>query len=190
MKWLRELLAALLAAWRAATAVSHPAVIEDKGEAPKVDPGAVQPPTPASEPHNGDDLDLATVDPFTVQSQPGVTPAKLIAAKVTAKLTLAETNGDKLYVAYDSYRELGWPVKGQDKAVDAIAYFFYVGEDGKPTGGKFDFWRHGGQPIKTLENVHQGYGGMAMPQKGRDCWTMISNLDGTERSNTKRVTWK
>jgi hypothetical protein len=131
----------------------------------------------------GDDLDLARVTNFFISSTPGVSPEKVRNAKVTAKINAASTNGEMLYTSYERY---SFPNKD---GVDAVAYFFYV-SGGTVMGGKFDWWKAGGQPAKTLENVKLGYGGHRMPAKGTECWTMISSVDGSKRSNTCKVVWK
>jgi hypothetical protein len=147
------------------------------------DSGSATAPAAPSVKTGGDDLDLARVTYFSVSSTPGVTPEKVRAAAVTAKFTAASTDGDKLYTSYEPY---SFPNKD---GVDAVVYFFYV-SGGTVHGGKFDWWKAGGQPVKTLENVHHGYGGLRMPAKGTECWTMISSVDGSQRSNTVKVTWR
>ena len=157
----------------------------------KTDSNAAPATTPATTPTQsttpaataGDALDLARVTNFFIPSSPGVTPDKVRRARVTAKITAASTDGDKLHTSYDRY---SFP---NNNGVDAIAYFFYV-SGGTVMGGKFDWWRAGGQSVKTLENVHLGYGGHRMPARGTECWTMISSVDGSQRSNTCKVEWK
>jgi hypothetical protein len=149
----------------------------------KSESGSATAPAAPSVKAGGDDLDLARVTYFSVSSTPGVTPEKVRAAAVTAKFTAASTDGDKLYTSYEPY---SFPNKD---GVDAVAYFFYI-SGGTVHGGKFDWWKAGGQPAKTLENVHHGYGGLRMPARGTECWTMISSIDGSQRSNTVKVTWR
>lgn len=170
------------------TEVTHPDVIED---VPKPEP--VQPPTP--EPHNGDDLDLKTVNPFTNESESGKLASKLIEAKVVTKIVSASISGEKMNYAFLNYPS-SWSTRQGKKedgtlgpVTNAIVYFFYL-ENGVPRGGKYDFMRLGGQTVKDLENVVNGYSGLKLPPIGRDSWTMISNFEGTERSNTRKVDWK
>ena len=129
---------------------------------------------------NGDDLDLAKVTNFL----PGnFSPQVTMAAAVTAKINSSSTNGGTLFTSYERYP---FPADG---GTDAICYFFYE-YNGGIMGGKFDYWRTGGQPAKGLENVHEGYNGHKMPSAGTKCWTMISSKDGKQRSNTCTTTWK
>jgi hypothetical protein len=144
-------------------------------------PTATTPAAPAVE--GADALDLSTVDDWFLPSLPGVSSGELIGARVTATIRSASTNGDTLYTSYDPY---DFP---SSDGTDAVCYFFYV-RDGKVVGGKFDWWRSGGQGTKSLENVHDGYGGHSMPSSGTECWTMFSSKDGSQRSNTCLVTWK
>jgi hypothetical protein len=139
--------------------------------------------TSTSTANSADALDLSQVATWILPALPGVSSGELISAKVTATINSAWTNGDKLYTSYDRY---SFPADG---GTDAVCYFFYK-QGGKVVGGKFDYWRTGGQSVKTLENVHENYGGHSMPSRGTECWTMISSKDGSQRSNTCSVTWK
>ena len=106
-------------------------------------------------------------------------------AKVTAQLNSASTDGDMLYTDYEPY---SWP-RSSDGGVDAICCLFYE-RGGKMVGGKFDWWRVGGQSTKTLENVKGGYNGHSMPAYGSPLYTMIASVDGKQRSNIIPVSWK
>ena len=66
---------------------------------------------------------------------------------------------------------------------------FYT-KDGGITGGKYDWWRVGGQAQKTVENVHHGYQGHTFPSKQDDVWTCFVSVDGAKRSNIKKAEWK
>lgn len=104
----------------------------------------------------------------------------------TAKIAAAHTDGRNLFTSYQPYRWHRITVKVE---VNAIACFFY--ERGEQiVGGKFDWWRVGGQGTKGLENVHAGYAGHVMPRRGTKCWTMIVSVDGKQRSNLCEVKWK
>ena len=135
-------------------------------------------------------------------------------AKETAKIKSAEIRGQMLYT---NYEYSGWPDKAvgmifqepnapdvaaeiplakimstdvlRGVTCDAIACFFYEKGEGI-VGGKFDWWRKGGQSAKTLENVVHGYNGHVMPEKGTKCWTMIVSVDGRQRSNLQQAVWK
>ena len=98
----------------------------------------------------------------------------------------ATIHGDKIQTSYVAY---SWPVKDGPKPVDAIVCLFYV-RDGQWVGGKFDWWRRGGQGVKGLENVINGYGGHSMPSPGTYCREMIVSVDGKRRSNPVVVLWE
>lgn len=105
-------------------------------------------------------------------------------ARVTAKINSASTDGNTLYTNYEPY---SWP-RSSD-GLDAICCLFYE-RGGRMVGGKFDWWRVGGQSSKTLENVKHGYNGHSMPARGSLVYTMIASIDGKQRSNIALVTWK
>jgi hypothetical protein len=128
-----------------------------------------------------DDLDLARVPTIIVRHCP-FTAETLRAAPITASILRATTDGSRLLTAFTPY---SFP---DHDGVDAVCYFFYE-HGGTVAGGKFDYWRNGGQPSKGLVNVIEGYGGHVMPVRGTPCWTMIASLDGAQRSNTCRVVW-
>jgi hypothetical protein len=142
-----------------------------------------KPPVPAEEPKTvGDDIDILTVE-ISASSSQGVTGSKLRNAVVTAKITAAWTDGNKMNVKYEPYEWL------QRDGVDAICYFGYV-LNSRAILRKYDWWRVGGQPSKSLKNVHEGYDGLVMPPRGTECFTMISSVDGRQRSNIKKVFWR
>lgn len=134
-------------------------------------------------PEGADALDLSQVAEWILPNTPGVSADELVNARVTATIRSASTDGHNLFTSYDPY---DFP---SSEGTDAIAYFFYE-RNGRVVGGKFDWWRSGGQGTKTLENVHGGYGGHSMPSSGTPCWTMFSSKDGSQRSNTSVVSWK
>lgn len=135
----------------------------------------------------GDDLDLASVGAIIVKNC-HFSQTDLRDARCESIIEAAHTDGTSLWTTYGPY---DWPTETgeNDTTVDAICYLFYDSL-GSPKGGKFDFWRVGGQAKKSLINVVGGYGGHRMPARGTPCWTMISSLDGARRSNTRRVTWE
>lgn len=130
---------------------------------------------------NGDELDLSTVAEWILPATPGVRPANVIAAKVSGKLFEAQMAGSVIRSRF----EYSFPASD---GLDAFACLFYR-EGGKIRGGKFDWFRTGGQPEKTLKNVRDGYGGHRMPAPGTDTWMLIVSIDGKQRTNTKKVTW-
>jgi len=108
-------------------------------------------------------------------------------ARVNAKINSASTDGSFLYTSYDPY---SWPSQtDRGVRIDAICCFFYE-RGGQIVGGKYDFWRAGGQGGKTLENVKHRYQGHSMPARGTRAYTMIVSLNGSERSNIHEVTWR
>jgi hypothetical protein len=133
-------------------------------------------------PYAQDDLDLSTVQWF------GANYSK---AKPVAVLRSAWTNGKNVWTDYAPYGGAGWPVMFQDspKPCNAIVCLFYRNAEGAVVGGKFDWWRVGGQIEKGLENVHNGYGGHTGLATGANCWEMIVSTDGKLRSNTRKVEW-
>ena len=144
-----------------------------KSQFPVPKPPEEAPSTPA------ETLDLSTVrwlgDNYT----------KAVAVPRPA-LTGASIAGDKLSVRFTAY---SWPVRNGEVALDAIACLFYE-RDGGVTGGKFDWIRKGGQPVKGLENVMFGYHGHVMPAKGAKAWVCWVSVDGKQRSNLAEVAWK
>lgn len=105
-------------------------------------------------------------------------------AHVTATLLGASMDNIWLHTQYEDY---SWPEKSVGGAnVDAICCLFYE-RDGKVVGGKFDWWWHGGQALKGLENVRSGYNGHVFPVEGARVWTMIVSVDGKQRSNVVAV---
>lgn len=72
--------------------------------------------------------------------------------------------------------------------VDAICCLFYE-RDGRIVGGKFDWWRKGGQAKKVTHNLHGGYNGHTMPEAGTRTWTCIVSVNGKRRSNVKECSW-
>lgn len=133
--------------------------------------------TPATPTTSTDALDLSTVETWY--------GTKVTTSNITATISAASIKGDYLNTTYSKY---DWPSKTVKVEVDAVAYLFYK-KDGKVVGGKFDWWRKGGQAKKGLENVHNGYQGHSMPASGTDTWTMIASTDGKQRSNTCAVKW-
>ncbi len=154
-------------------------------------------PTPVPDPYAQDDLDLSRVSWF------GANYSK---ANPVAVLRSAWTNGKNVWTDYEPYGGAGWPVMFGDstKPCNAIICLFYRNAEGAVVGGKFDWWRVGGQREKGLENIYPrevvqpdgsvvtepGYGGHTGLATGAECWEMIVSTDGKLRSNTRKVVWR
>jgi len=134
-------------------------------------------------PETGDDIDILTAD-ISVRNQPGVTAGIVRNAAVTGKITASRIVGDSIIT---DYSHPVWP-KTSDNAADAIQFFGYT-LNGVTYLKKFD-WVRPGQSSKSLENVHAGYDGLVMPPRGTEVFTMLSGINGRERTNIKRVVWK
>lgn len=91
-----------------------------------------------------------------------------------------------IYTDYDPYN---WPSQGDGVVVDAICCIFYE-KGSEIVGGKFDWWRKGGQGKKTLENLYHGYQGHSFPEPNAKVWTCIVAVNGSKRSNIVEVTRK
>jgi hypothetical protein len=107
-------------------------------------------------------------------------------ASRTATITGATVGRNVISTSYQPY---SWPRTTVKVSVDAICCLFYE-RGGQIVGGKFDWWRTGGQGSKGLENVHHGYNGHSMPSSGTPTYTMIVSVDGRQRSNIQRCTWR
>jgi len=133
-------------------------------------------PTPEpTEPVN-EDLDISTIK-WLGSNYSGATMVKLINS--------ASMNNKNINTSYNSYN---WPTTVVGTVTcDAICCLFYeeFKADGTVSivGGKFDWFRKGGQASKTLVNVHDGYQGHVFPEAKAKVWTMIVSIDGKQRSN-------
>ena len=107
-------------------------------------------------------------------------------AGISATINGASLNNDTIYTSYNPY---SWPSTSVKVQVDAICCLFYE-RGGQIVGGKFDYWRKGGQSSKALENVHQGYNGHSFPARGSKVYTMIVSVNGSQRSNIKECSWR
>jgi len=106
-------------------------------------------------------------------------------AKETTVIRSVTIRGNKFYIDYAPY---SWP-KNSDGRCDAIVCFFYM-QDDQWVGGKFDWWRVGGQKVKGTENIEGGYGGHVMPTRGTESRFMAVSVNGKERSNLCPVKWE
>jgi len=104
----------------------------------------------------------------------------------SASLDVTRLTSSKVYFAH-SHRP-GWPSKIVKVRVDAIACFF-VWRDGRWHGGKFDWIREGGQTVKTLENIHNHYGGLIVPPSGSRVAFAWVSTDHTRRTNLAEAIW-
>lgn len=88
------------------------------------------------------------------------------------------SDGNKVSFSWDRYP---WSGMG-------LGHFFvWTGSGWK--GGKFDWIRQGGQSVKLLENVHEGYNGLRAPPSGTPVAFAWTSSDGDERSNLVKTTW-
>ena len=131
-------------------------------------------------------------DPATPSGEPmDVTKIKWLGpngSNAIMEQLINSANMDNSYIN-TSYKAYSWP-KNADGGCDAICCLFYETEDGSIMGGKFDWWRVGGQGRKGLENVHGGYGGHKFPAVGKKVWTCIVSVDCKKRSNVVEVVRK
>lgn len=123
---------------------------------------------------NGDAIDLNSISWLG---------ANYSGARKTATLNSARMSGDSLTVSYEPYR---WPRATVKVSVDAICCLFYE-RGGRIVGGKYDYWRAGGQGTKNLHNVKEGYQGHSWPAAGVKVYTMNVSVNGSERSNLIEV---
>ena len=89
-----------------------------------------------------------------------------------------DDDGDTVRFTWDMYP---WSDMG-------LGHFFVWQGDGW-RGGKFDWIRTGGQSVKTLENIHDGYNGHSVPASGTRCAFAWTDANGNERSNLAEATW-
>lgn len=140
----------------------------EKETKPKPKPEPTQP--------SGEDLDISKIK-WLGTNYSSATMVKLINS--------ASMNNSTLNTNYNSY---SWPTQVVGTATcDAICCLFYetFKADGKVVieGGKYDWWRKGGQKSKTLVNVHDGYQGHVFPEPKAKVWTCFVSVDGKQRSN-------
>jgi len=95
-------------------------------------------------------------------------------------LTSAKINSSRSQVSF-SWDRYPWSGMG-------IGHFFVWNGAGW-SGGKFDWIRVGGQGVKLLENVHNGYNGLSDPPSGTRCAFAWTSSDGKQRSNLAYTTW-
>ena len=97
---------------------------------------------------------------------------------------------DEKFTYQDYTLPSSWPKKTVGSANCQGIFCLFYEKDGKIVGGKFDWARSSGQPVKTIENVHHGYQGHTMPAKGTKCYLMLVNVNGSLRTNFIEINWK
>lgn len=108
-------------------------------------------------------------------SGPSCKGATKVMTLTSAKIT---DGGAKVSFSWDHYP---WSSMG-------LAHFFVWNGSGW-SGGKFDWIRTGGQGVKLLENVHNGYNGLSAPASGTRVAFAWTSGDGKQRSNMVYTTW-
>lgn len=73
---------------------------------------------------------------------------------------------------------------------DAALGHFFVWNGSAWEGGKFEFIRTGGQPVKTTDNIRNGYNGLSAPAPGTPVAFAWTTQDGRQRSNLAKTTWR
>ena len=98
----------------------------------------------------------------------------------------ATISGDKVNFIFPAYN---WPQCKTQPECNAIACFF-VWNGSQFEGGKFEWIRTGGQAVKELKNIREGYGGLKVPAAGtRAAFAWVSDK-GDLRSNLAETVWK
>lgn len=92
-----------------------------------------------------------------------------------------EITGDGRFVrfAWDKY-----PWSG-----DGLGHFF-VWDGSRWVGGKFEWIRSGGQGMKELKNIRNGYNNLQAPSQGTRVAFAWTSANGKERSNLIKDTWR
>lgn len=67
---------------------------------------------------------------------------------------------------------------------------FFVWNGSNWEGGMFEWITPGGQSVKTLSNIRNGYNGLSAPAPGTRVAFAWTNEQGTERSNLAVTTWR
>jgi hypothetical protein len=148
--------------------------IANASDSTGVDDTAIASATPSS---GGDDISISSISWLGDNYS---------SASISARITGATLNDSVIATSYDAY---SWPSTTVKVSVDAICCLFYE-RGGVVVGGKFDWWRTGGQALKGLENVHHGYNGHSFPASGTKTYTMIVSVNGSQRSNIKECSWR
>ncbi len=72
---------------------------------------------------------------------------------------------------------------------NALGHFF-VWDGTQWSGGKFEWITQGGQGMKELKNIRNGYNGLRAPSKGTRVAFAWTSADGKQRSNLVKDTWR
>ena len=99
---------------------------------------------------------------------------------------IASVAGNHIRFSYPAY---SWPDKVVKVPVDAIACFF-VRENDRWVGGKYEWIRKGGQTVKETKNIREGYGGLSVPANGARVAFAWVSVDGKLRSNIAETVWR
>jgi len=119
---------------------------------------------------------------FILPATPGVTADKVRSAKVTANIRAASTDGNTLWTSYDHY---SFP---SGNGVDAVCLFLLRVQRYRH-GGKFDWWRTGGQARKVSRMCTEATAATRC-RPGHELLDDDQQHDGKQRSNTCKVVWK
>lgn len=128
-------------------------------------------PPPANE------LDALNItDATLLGTHANVDPAQAV---VTRRLNGAELRDGKLWLDYAE--SMGWPNADGEPGTCGRNYLYWVGGDGRPRGGHFE-WTTDGRRDRGLGNIYGGYLSGEMPPAGAACWTCTVRNNGEERT--------
>lgn len=114
----------------------------------------------------------------SIQWHTGSGPSCQGAVRVMTLSAVISSSGDKVFFTWDQYP---WSGAG-------IGHFF-VWNGSTWSGGKFDWIQQGGQSIKLMENVSEGYNGLSIPPSGTRVAFAWTSSNGDERSNLAYAIW-
>ena len=139
-------------------------------------------PAQAGTPNDPDDgIDLANA--VSMGTHARVEPKR---AAIDGELRSASLNEHDLVIDWTG----NWHQPGAKKGDSGRAYLYWIGSDGRPRGGMFE-WVSRGNTRRGLENIHGGYLDGEQPPKGAQCWAVLLSPDGSKRTNAKKAgTWK
>ncbi len=66
---------------------------------------------------------------------------------------------------------------------------FFVWDGSRYVGGKFEWILRGGQAVKEVKNIRNGYNGLSAPRSGTRVAFAWTSADGRERSNLVETVW-
>lgn len=108
--------------------------------------------------------------------QPGAPQVMELVARIT---------DDGRFVNF-SWDQIPWSGSGAQK----IRAHFFVWNGSNWEGGMYEWIRAGGQPVKTLDNIRNGYNGLRAPAPGTRVAFAWTNENASERSNIAVTTWR